>query len=88
MQFADSTEMVAINRKGNGQWEQLGTTEKRPEQELPIVDALLAHDTQVVDGTEERQDVLKDVLKVQRGFNLWRLVLSQEGLDALIVVLG
>jgi hypothetical protein len=41
MQFADFTEVVAIDGKGNGQWEQLGAAEKRPEQELPILHSLM-----------------------------------------------
>ena len=44
------------------------------------MDSLLAYDTQAIDGTKERQDVLK----LQWGFGLWRLIFSQEGLEALI----
>ena len=72
MQFADFTEMVAVNGESDGQREQLGAAEKRPKHEVPIMDALFADDAQVVDRTEERQNVLK----LQRRLDLGWLVLS------------
>jgi len=47
MQLADFSEMVAENRKCDGHWKQLGTTEKRPEEKLPIMDSFPVYNTQV-----------------------------------------
>jgi len=71
VQLADLAEMVAVNCKCNSQWEQRGAAKKRPQQELPVMDARLVYNTQAVDGAKEGQDVLK----VQWGFDLGRLVL-------------
>ena len=69
--------MAMVTASGNN----FGTAEEGPEQERPILRPLRAPHAQLVDGAEERQDVLR--LQVQadrRG-----LVLAQEGPDARVV---
>ena len=73
--------MMAVDRHCNGQREQLRAAKECPQQEPPILKSFLAQNTQADVGTKDRQEALK----VQRDFNLWRLILSQEGLNALVV---
>jgi len=44
-QFADSAEMVAVDRKCNSQRKQLRSAKKSPEQNLPILESLFAKNT-------------------------------------------
>jgi len=44
--FADSAEMVAVDRKRNSQREHFGSAKKSPEQDLPILESLLSENTQ------------------------------------------
>jgi len=46
LQFADFAEMMAIDRKRNSQREHFGSAKKRPGQDLPILESLLAENTQ------------------------------------------
>jgi hypothetical protein len=46
VQFRDLAEMMAVNRKGDGQGEQVGTAENRPEKHLPILESLSAKNTE------------------------------------------
>jgi hypothetical protein len=43
--FADSAEMVAVDRKCNSQRKQLRSAEKSPEQNLPILESLFTKNT-------------------------------------------
>jgi len=76
--------MMAVNRQGNCQWKQSGATKKCPEQDLPILEPLLAKDPQAYAGAKQGQEVLE----VQRVVNPCRLIFSKRDLDALIVELG
>ena len=74
---------MAVYRQGDGEREQGGAAKKRPQQEPPVVESLLAQNTQADVGAKERHESLE----VEGDFNLWLLVFSQEGFDARIVVL-
>lgn len=49
----DLAEMMAVNGKRNGQWQQFWAAKTSPYQELPIMDSLFAYNAEVVDGTKE-----------------------------------
>ena len=51
MYFRDLTEVVTVDGKRNRQWKEPRAPPLRPQQELPIVNTLLANDAQLVDGT-------------------------------------
>ena len=46
LKCADFTKMIAIDRKRNSQREHFRSAKKSPEQDLPIVESLLAENTQ------------------------------------------
>ena len=46
LQFADFAEMITIDRKRNIQREHFRSAKKSPEQDLPILESLLAKNTQ------------------------------------------
>lgn len=75
--------MATVDRQRNSQREQLRAAKKRPQQESPILESFLAQNTQTDIGAKKCQEALK----VQGDLDLWRPILSQEGLHALIIVL-
>jgi hypothetical protein len=74
IQFGDFAKMMAVNRKRDGQCEQLRAARKGPEQQLPILEALFAKNAQADTRTEDRQRALK----IQRGPDLRPLILPEK----------
>jgi len=65
--------MMAVNHQGNCQWKQSRATKECPEQDLPILEPLLAKDPQAYAGAKQGQEVLE----VQRVVNPCRLIFSK-----------
>jgi len=83
-QAADFAEMMAIDRKGNSQRDQLRSVKKRPGQDLPILESLFAENAQADACTGD----CHQTLKTQWGSGLWSLILPEEGHCPFIVMLG
>ena len=70
MQFTDFPEMMAIDGKGDCQGQQLRTLSNGPQQQLPVLKALFAENTEPDTGAEKRHAALK----IQRDFNFGAFV--------------
>ena len=74
-------EVESVDRECDGHREAFRTAEDRPDEELPVLQALPADDPKPEDGPEESQDMTN----AERVANRRRLVLTQEGSHALVV---
>jgi hypothetical protein len=52
------SEMIAIDRKGDGLRQEAGTGEHGPEEEFPIMETFFSNDAEDNDGPEERTQVV------------------------------
>ena len=84
MLFQYLAEMVTVDRQGDCQREHFRTAEQGPEQQLPIMGALLAHDAQAVDRVEERHHIGK----IEANRKLWRSEFYQESVYPGVIIFG
>ena len=81
------SEMITVDRKGDGLWNEAGTGEHCPEEEFPILETFFSHDTEDDDGPEERRQVVQPKPKGTRLLR-WGVVFSEECPDPFIKVFG
>ena len=76
MPLAGLSEMMAINGQCDGQRERPGPANKCPQEELPVLNPLLTHNTEAKNRTNESVDVDRDMSEVEPDFNLRRFIFS------------
>ena len=81
------SEMITVDRQGDGLGKEAGTGGHCPEEEFPILETFFSYDAEDDDGPEERSQVVQPKPKGTRRF-LRRVVFSQECPDPFIMVLG